>query len=1087
MTELQVLDALKPFALVHGFAGEPAPGDPLPEDAALETYCFLPFHRTGAAAGLTEPFDVNRPVRARLRVRVPLQAGAAQATAEHRVALRGPGDVVGVEESQVVRRFPEAGSGDADPLDLVHIEFNAPDLPWQYTPTGPAGPGGRQLPSWLRLVVVRWTPDRLAPPRGPGLPRVLTSVNPKAELPPEGEAWAWAHVQALGGVAGAASVAHRLAPGSPATTLSRLVCPTRLQPDTRWIAAVVPTFAVGVTAGLGRTPPADARLAFSWSTASTTPIDLPAYLHWEFQTSHDVNFEELARRLHPAAAKGDVGARRLDAGAPGAGIPTVAQGRARQVSGPLIRPDADAHDGKSWPARATKQLRDRIEEPDRTEYAAAPAKPTVGPPLYGGAHLAQHTLAEDPGATPNPPWLGQLNLDPTDRVAAGLGVRVVQMDQEDLMARAWAQVEGVLAGNDALRQAQFARWVGGRLHARHLERMSPAGQLAVTAPVQAALARTRDVTLWGTVEESATPRAATGATMRRLARPTGPVARFAGRPAARVAQVGALLATGKTSASWVLPDTVPDGVLGVRKGAAAVLARLADTDRKTVFAAANDLGRGALMQGGASLQDAMPDDWVQERTDDALRRALYEVLVVIDGLDLFHAHAFLSPSTVLLLRALPDLIAQVNAIDAALRESVQEIWAPRRLSAQLEVDGEPFPDLPGALTVDRRTFLERLRGALSEMGEGQATPVPYDEVFGGLGETAPRDVERIAELVTPSGNDPIVDKARAPIRMPALKLVDRLRPELTVGQHINFRLQLPDVWPFRDWLVEGRLEEVMAAPQFNTPLYQALDRYDREWLLPGVSRIEPPEMVTVLKSNARFMEAFLVGANHEMARELLWREYPTDGRATCFRSFWTPTEELTQPVHRMRVGQLGSHIDPKFDGMLVLLVRGELVRRYPGVLAHAVTEIAPPAGGKPPRIGATPKSPLFQLPLDPNLLLIGFDLTVQQVDQAQGATPSRPWWFTLSEHVGEPRFGLDSGAAHAVGSSVARDDLTWGDFGRPAHVPGAPPSGLTVTYPATVGADAGAGDAARTAYRLFQLPARAAFRASRMVHPEGPP
>ena len=30
----------------------------------------------------------------------------------------------------------------------------------------------------------------------------------------------------------------------------------------------------------------------------------------------------------------------------------------------------------------------------------------------------------------------------------------------------------------------------------------------------------------------------------------------------------------------------------------------------------------------------------------------------------------------------------------------------------------------------------------------------------------------------------------------------------------------------------------------------------------------------------------MVGLNHEFARELLWREYPTDQRPSSFRQFW---------------------------------------------------------------------------------------------------------------------------------------------------------------------------------------------------------
>ena len=41
-----------------------------------------------------------------------------------------------------------------------------------------------------------------------------------------------------------------------------------------------------------------------------------------------------------------------------------------------------------------------------------------------------------------------------------------------------------------------------------------------------------------------------------------------------------------------------------------------------------------------------------------------------------------------------------------------------------------------------------------------------------------------------------------------------------------------------------------------------------------------------LQTNRRFVEAYMVGLNHEMGRELLWRGFPTDQRGTCFDQFW---------------------------------------------------------------------------------------------------------------------------------------------------------------------------------------------------------
>ena len=39
----------------------------------------------------------------------------------------------------------------------------------------------------------------------------------------------------------------------------------------------------------------------------------------------------------------------------------------------------------------------------------------------------------------------------------------------------------------------------------------------------------------------------------------------------------------------------------------------------------------------------------------------------------------------------------------------------------------------------------------------------------------------------------------------------------------------------------------------------------------------------------------MVGLNHEFARELLWREYPTDQRGSYFRQFWDVRGFLDEP------------------------------------------------------------------------------------------------------------------------------------------------------------------------------------------------
>ena len=52
---------------------------------------------------------------------------------------------------------------------------------------------------------------------------------------------------------------------------------------------------------------------------------------------------------------------------------------------------------------------------------------------------------------------------------------------------------------------------------------------------------------------------------------------------------------------------------------------------------------------------------------------------------------------------------------------------------------------------------------------------------------------------------------------------------------------------------------------------------------PGAPQAPAPAL---LETNQQFIEAYMVGLNHEMSRELLWRGYPTSRTGTYFRQFW---------------------------------------------------------------------------------------------------------------------------------------------------------------------------------------------------------
>jgi hypothetical protein len=218
----------------------------------------------------------------------------------------------------------------------------------------------------------------------------------------------------------------------------------------------------------------------------------------------------------------------------------------------------------------------------------------------------------------------------------------------------------------------------------------------------------------------------------------------------------------------------------------------------------------------------------------------------------------------------------------------------------------------------------------------------------------------------------------------------------------------------------GPADTSLPGPSFPQPMYEPLRDLDPQLLLPGCDEI-PFDSVAVLESDPQFIEAYLVGLNHEMSRELLWREYPSDERATAFRCFWPPADgrgvsaRQIPPLHQWDADTgLGRHFLGGGDGNVVLLVRGELLHRYPGTTIYATR--SPAAGGD--RL-----HPLFRGQLTGDMTFVGFALTRQRL-RAEG------WFLVFEQQPTEPRFGLD--AETTTGrplSALARwDDLAWGDL-----------------------------------------------------------
>jgi hypothetical protein len=221
------------------------------------------------------------------------------------------------------------------------------------------------------------------------------------------------------------------------------------------------------------------------------------------------------------------------------------------------------------------------------------------------------------------------------------------------------------------------------------------------------------------------------------------------------------------------------------------------------------------------------------------------------------------------------------------------------------------------------------------------------------------------------------------------------------------------------------LDRAMAAPDLPAPTYRYLAEYDQERFCPGIG-IVPPNSITLLETNPRFIESFMVGLNYEMNRELLWREFPTDQRGTPFRFFWHWLDGIPDipPIHSWRTNtRVGSNTrGAGAGGQIVMLVRGELIRRYPNAVMLAWK--AEPTGQtlKDPPAGGDIELPVFQGKLDPDIIFAGFKLSDEDLLQNGG------WFFLIQEQETEPRFGLDV-PTQPLGALTEWPDATWAHAG----------------------------------------------------------
>ena len=376
-------------------------------------YVFLPWVRQGAASGIQPPESLSANQAGVVSMAVKLRLNNTD-DIDRQVRLYGPGDVTGIDPQQVVRTEPRHLSTDFEPNYFPAVEFDRPDFPWLFTPA--KADAEERLRPWLCLVVVR-KQEGVILRTGRNLPLPVLEIKepalPGRELPDLSESWAWAHAQIVGTQRDTDSLKKSLA-GDPALTVSRLLCPRRLDPETGYLACVVPAFELGRKAGLGL--PIDAgdeqKLDLAWASGAQSPpqVVLPVYFYWEFRTGTGGDFEELVRSLEPREIPEETGKQQMDISRPGFQIiPPLPPGTTLELEGALRLPKALAAE---WLQATRRPFQDQLKEILNAPWKAMKDEghdPLVAPPIYGCWQAAQHLvemIPETPSSPPSPPgWM----------------------------------------------------------------------------------------------------------------------------------------------------------------------------------------------------------------------------------------------------------------------------------------------------------------------------------------------------------------------------------------------------------------------------------------------------------------------------------------------------------------------------------------------------------------------------------------------------------------------------------------------------------------------------------------------------------
>jgi hypothetical protein len=809
------------------------------------------------------------------------------------------------------------------------------------------------------------------------------------------------------------------------SALSRLLCPRKLNKSTSYKAFLIPAFETGRRAGLGMDITGVVAQDSAWTQSNQQEskprgFDFPVYYQWAFQTSDDGDFESLVTKLKPIVMEPESGMMPMDVQEIGYGMD---QKMAIKTMGmeAALRPPSFETIRKNFPEKPDEQevvdqlttflnLSPSISLPkdaggDTTAnpFTDAPysADPMIVPPVYG----AWHGLAENLKTGTNFPWLLELNLDFRNRAAAGLGTRVIQKHQEEMMNRAWQQVGKVNEANQKINEAFLSKLVNNAIFKKHMLGAKTDQFVRATGAVQHLVWNAaRNASVTRQISDSAIPLVSQTHAFQKITRPTNLTKRLSlNKDIISNFNKASDSAEAVTAAKL---KTAPSAALTLQ--AATELVSSAET-----FYSAN-----ILNQAKDTFFALLNNSSVAGNDVNAARTALNNAL---------NTQAGLPP------QVKTTVAGMIGDMQSYSRDSDQKVKVGIKDAPYKTM----FDDFSGGRSYANAQVLNLSSTAPVAVVTSSQDVVEYKDNLQQFGV-------RLGKMPVLRIKQPLAESLSA-VRS---NIISQLQPEFTIRHRVGNTIK---IWDGSKFKPIKELKPVMAYPEFHESAYEYLEEISQNFILPNVDKL-PRNIITLLETNNRFIEAFLAGLNHEMSRELLWREYPTDQRGSYFRQFWNIRDNLFEQdpdkkkdieVMDKWTENLGLHRPAGDKDILVLVVRGDLFKKYPSTMVYAqMAKYNSPDPSKPRKLKdavspETTKFPLFKAELKPDITLFGFDLTAEiangdrlekATDSIAGKNPG--WFFVFKERAGQTQFGLDDYTTETGDTTQmpAGNPETWNDF-----------------------------------------------------------